>query len=66
MFYRQLMEELAHYIYRTPPTNHNEEWKNEQLWRWVWLLSHVMSHVTYIYIVYADIFNLVSIIQVTT
>lgn len=35
------MEELTHYIYRAPPTNHSAEWKNEQLWRWVWQFGHV-------------------------
>ncbi len=32
---RQLMEELTHYIYRTPANNHTDAWKNEDLWRWI-------------------------------
>ena len=32
---RQLMEELVHYIYRTPANNSTEDWKDEEVWRLV-------------------------------
>ncbi|CAI8036313.1 Integrator complex subunit 9 [Geodia barretti] len=31
-FTKQLMEELSHYIYRAPPTDHSAQWKNDSLW----------------------------------